>query len=124
MMLYLTPSIIQSLALKLYSAVPHSMADERTVSVITWMNPALRNLEKVNTIFSFAQIRGWYRDEAKQKALSDGTAKVCLLYQLLKFSEFGLDSSCCPTVPRNQILQHRAGNSLRRRRRRRQDGAR
>jgi hypothetical protein len=66
MMLYLTPSIIQSLALKLYSAVPHSMADERTVSVITWMNPALRNLEKVNTIFSFAQIRGWYRDQAKQ----------------------------------------------------------
>ncbi|KAJ7818920.1 ribonuclease H-like domain-containing protein [Mycena leptocephala] len=68
--------ILASLALKLYSAVPHSMADERTVSVITWMNPALRNLEKVNTIFSFAQIRGWYRDEAKQKALSDGTAKT------------------------------------------------
>ncbi|KAJ7915205.1 ribonuclease H-like domain-containing protein [Mycena leptocephala] len=68
--------ILASFALKLYSAVPHSMADERTVSVITWMNPALRNLEKVNTIFSFAQIRGWYRDEAKQKALSDGTAKT------------------------------------------------
>ncbi|KAJ7482891.1 ribonuclease H-like domain-containing protein [Mycena galericulata] len=61
--------IVASLALKFYSAVPHSMADERTVSVTTWMNPALRNLEKVNTIFSFAQIRGWYRDEAKQKAL-------------------------------------------------------
>ncbi|KAJ7434270.1 ribonuclease H-like domain-containing protein [Mycena galericulata] len=67
--------IVASLALKFYSAVPHSMADERTVSVTTWMNPALRNLEKVNTIFSFAQIRGWYRDEAKQKALADGTAK-------------------------------------------------
>ncbi|KAJ7758880.1 ribonuclease H-like domain-containing protein [Mycena maculata] len=68
--------IIVSLALKLYSVVPHSMADERTVSVITWMNPALRNHEKVNTIFSFAQIRQWYRDQAKQKALADGTAKV------------------------------------------------
>ncbi|KAJ7620470.1 ribonuclease H-like domain-containing protein, partial [Mycena rosella] len=54
--------IIAALALEFYSAVAHSMADERTVSVITWMNPALRNLEKVNTIFSFAQIRGWYRD--------------------------------------------------------------
>ncbi|KAJ7033550.1 ribonuclease H-like domain-containing protein [Mycena alexandri] len=68
--------IITSLALKLYSAVPHSMADERTVSVITWMNPALRNLEKVNTVFSFAQIRGWYRDVMKQKALADGTTKT------------------------------------------------
>ncbi|KAJ7435596.1 ribonuclease H-like domain-containing protein [Mycena galericulata] len=67
--------IIASLALKLYSAVPHSMADERTVSVLTWMNPALRNLEKVNTVFSFAQIRGWYRDQAKQKALAEGTTK-------------------------------------------------
>ncbi|KAJ7713729.1 ribonuclease H-like domain-containing protein [Mycena metata] len=68
--------IIASLALKLYSAVPHSMADERTVSVITWMNPVLRNLEKVSTVFSFAQIRGWYRDEMKQKALADGTTKT------------------------------------------------
>ncbi|KAJ7629632.1 hypothetical protein DFH06DRAFT_1338051 [Mycena polygramma] len=64
--------IIASLALKLYSAVPHSMADERTVSVVTWMNPALRNLEKVNTIFGFTQIRGWYRDVAKQKAEGTG----------------------------------------------------
>ncbi|KAJ7458998.1 ribonuclease H-like domain-containing protein [Mycena latifolia] len=68
--------IIAALALKFYSAVAHSMADERTASVITWMNPALRNLEKVDTIFSFAQIRGWYRDEKKQKALKDGTAKT------------------------------------------------
>ncbi|KAJ7606344.1 ribonuclease H-like domain-containing protein [Mycena polygramma] len=57
--------ILASLALKLYSAVPNSMADERTVSVITWMNPALRNQGKVDTIFSFAQIRGWYRDTRK-----------------------------------------------------------
>ncbi|KAF7350324.1 hypothetical protein MVEN_01336900 [Mycena venus] len=67
--------IVASLALKLYSAIPHSMADERTMSVITWQNPALRNLEKVNTIISFAQIRGWYRDQAKQKALAQGTTK-------------------------------------------------
>ncbi|KAJ7041752.1 ribonuclease H-like domain-containing protein [Mycena alexandri] len=60
----------------LYSAVPHSMADERTVSVITWINPALRNLAKVNTLFGFAQIRGWYKDVRKQKELLDGTAKT------------------------------------------------
>ncbi|KAJ7810560.1 ribonuclease H-like domain-containing protein [Mycena leptocephala] len=68
--------IIASLALKLYSAVPHSMADERTVSVITWMNSPLRNQQKVDTIFSFAQIRAYYRDQAKQKTLSEGTAKT------------------------------------------------
>ncbi|KAJ7490603.1 ribonuclease H-like domain-containing protein [Mycena latifolia] len=68
--------ILAALALKFYSTVAHSMADERTVSVITWMNPALRNLEKVNTIFSFAQIRGWYRDVAKQKALLSGETKT------------------------------------------------
>jgi len=45
------------------------------MSVITWQNPALRNLEKVDTIISFAQIRGWYRDQAKQKALAQGTVK-------------------------------------------------
>ncbi|KAJ7496082.1 ribonuclease H-like domain-containing protein [Mycena galericulata] len=62
--------------LAMYSAVPHSMADERTVSVLTWMDPALRNLQKVNTVFAFAQVRGWYRDAAKQQALSDGTTKT------------------------------------------------
>ncbi|KAJ7017102.1 ribonuclease H-like domain-containing protein [Mycena alexandri] len=68
--------IIAALALKLYSAVPHSMADERTVSFITWINPAVRNLAKVNTLFSFAQIRGWYKDVRKQKELLEGTAKA------------------------------------------------
>ncbi|KAJ7634034.1 hypothetical protein B0H17DRAFT_1217342 [Mycena rosella] len=67
--------IIAALALKFYSAVAHSMANERTVSVITWMNPALGNLKEVNTIFSFAQIRGWYRDVMKQMALLNGTDK-------------------------------------------------
>lgn len=52
------------------------MADERTVSVVTWINSPLRNQQKVDTIFSFAQIRGWYRDQDKQKAMADGTAKV------------------------------------------------
>ncbi|KAJ7213203.1 ribonuclease H-like domain-containing protein [Mycena rebaudengoi] len=61
--------IMAALAIKHYSATPHSMADERTVSVITWMNPALRNREKVDTVMAFAQIRGWYRDAAKQAAL-------------------------------------------------------
>ncbi|KAJ7078626.1 ribonuclease H-like domain-containing protein, partial [Mycena crocata] len=68
-------AVIQSIAVKLYSAVPHSMADERTVSVITWMNTALRNREKVDTVFSFVQIRGWKRDQDKQKVLIDGTYK-------------------------------------------------
>ncbi|KAJ6610939.1 hypothetical protein B0H10DRAFT_2058245 [Mycena sp. CBHHK59/15] len=68
--------ILASWALKLYPAVPNSMADERTVSVVTWINSPLRNQVKVDTIFSFDHFRGWYRDEDKQKAMSAGTAKT------------------------------------------------
>ncbi|KAJ7137522.1 hypothetical protein C8R43DRAFT_1132121 [Mycena crocata] len=68
--------VLASLALKLFSAVPHSMADERTVSVVTWMNTALRALMKVNTVFAYAMICAWNRNVAKQKALRDGTSKM------------------------------------------------
>jgi hypothetical protein len=36
------------------------MADERTASVITWMNSALRSRMKASTIIRQVQIRQWY----------------------------------------------------------------
>lgn len=51
--------------MKLYSAVPHSMADERTMSVVTMVNSALPNHQKVETIMAMTQIRSYYCGPAK-----------------------------------------------------------
>ncbi|KAF8060837.1 ribonuclease H-like domain-containing protein [Lyophyllum atratum] len=59
--------ILAAIAIKLYSAVPHSMADERTMSVVTMMNTALQNRQKVETIMAMAQIRNYYRTQKKRK---------------------------------------------------------
>lgn len=56
---------LQALAIKLYSAVPHSMADERTLSVVTMINTALRNRQGVETIMAMTQVRGYYKSKAK-----------------------------------------------------------
>jgi len=52
---------------KLYSAVPHSMADERTMSSITLLNSAQRNRQKVETVVSMAQINAFYKSEKPKK---------------------------------------------------------
>lgn len=53
--------LIQFLAVKLFSIVPNSMADERTVSVFTWLNSRLRNAQGVGTLVEQTQIRQWHR---------------------------------------------------------------
>lgn len=50
-------STLQALALKSFSAAPHSMADECTISVINLMNSALRNQKKVQILVPMTQIR-------------------------------------------------------------------
>ncbi|KAF8426126.1 hypothetical protein L210DRAFT_3566250, partial [Boletus edulis BED1] len=37
------------------------MADERTVSTITWLNSAKRNRQEVSTVQDHIQIRQWHR---------------------------------------------------------------
>jgi len=53
--------------MKLYSAIPHSMADERTMSVITMLNTAQRNHQTVSTVVAHAQIQGFYLADEKKK---------------------------------------------------------
>ena len=50
----------KALAIKLYSSVPHSMADERTMSAITLLNTAQRNRQLVPTVVAMAQVRAYY----------------------------------------------------------------
>ncbi|KAF8600206.1 hypothetical protein BDV93DRAFT_559689 [Ceratobasidium sp. AG-I] len=53
-------------AIKLFSIVPNSMTDERTVSTFTWLNSALRNHQDVATVVRQTQIRQFYGwDEEK-----------------------------------------------------------
>ena len=52
---------LQHLAVKLFSIVPNSMADERTVSVFTWLNSRLRSAQSVGTLVEQTQIRQWHR---------------------------------------------------------------
>ncbi|KAG5648450.1 hypothetical protein H0H81_007052, partial [Sphagnurus paluster] len=59
--------ILAAIATKLYAAVPHSMADERTMSVITMLNTAQRNRQKVASVMAMVQIRGFYHGERKTR---------------------------------------------------------
>lgn len=67
---------LQAIAIKLFSASPHSMAEERTMSVVTLMNSPQRNRQKVESIMAMAQIRGHYRDMEAQSA-SEGPKVYC-----------------------------------------------
>ena len=55
----------QHLASKLFSIVPNSMAEERTVSTFTWLNSRLRNNQSVETLVEQTQIRQWHRHGIK-----------------------------------------------------------
>ncbi|OAX43104.1 hypothetical protein K503DRAFT_234294 [Rhizopogon vinicolor AM-OR11-026] len=53
--------VLGALAIKLYSVVPVSMADERTVSTITWLNSPTRSRQDIATLKETIQIRQWHR---------------------------------------------------------------
>jgi hypothetical protein len=37
------------------------MADERTMSVVTWLNSARRSRQQISTVADHVKIRGWHR---------------------------------------------------------------
>ena len=61
---YLTHSYVQALAIKLYSVVPVSMADKRTVSTITWLKSPTRSRQDISTLKEHIQIHQWHRWQA------------------------------------------------------------
>ena len=65
-----TNTELQAIAIKLYSAVPHSMAEERTISVFTMLNTAQRNRQKVSTVVAMAQVGLYYKSLRSSKVLS------------------------------------------------------
>jgi hypothetical protein len=55
---------MKTLAVKIFSVRPSSMPEERTMSVFTRMNSALRNRQNVRTLVDMTQIRQWYMYES------------------------------------------------------------
>ncbi|KAF8833058.1 hypothetical protein BDN67DRAFT_1017999 [Paxillus ammoniavirescens] len=61
--------VLGALALKIFSAVPISMANEHTMSTITWLNSPRRSTQGVGTLRDHINIHQWhhYKPEALQK---------------------------------------------------------
>ncbi|KAG1750066.1 hypothetical protein EDB19DRAFT_1677697 [Suillus lakei] len=53
-------SRIHALAIKLYSVIPVSMADGRTISTMTWLNSPTRSRQDITTLKERIQIRQWH----------------------------------------------------------------
>ncbi|EED78338.1 predicted protein [Postia placenta Mad-698-R] len=98
--------ILGALAIKLYSVVPNSMADERTMSMITWLNSACRSKQDVRTLQDYIKIRQWYRwdPQSTKKALTvswhdmDETIRAPSWH-----TEQAQDSECGPDIPSSPI---------------------
>ncbi|KAG2137985.1 hypothetical protein DEU56DRAFT_912620 [Suillus clintonianus] len=59
--------LIKTLAIKIFSIRPSSMPEERTMSVFTHMNSALRNRQDVRTLVDMTQIRQWHMYDSTSK---------------------------------------------------------
>ncbi|KAG1823727.1 uncharacterized protein BJ212DRAFT_1574327 [Suillus subaureus] len=53
--------VLPIIAIKMFSAVPISMADERTMSTITWLNSPRRANQNLETLQNHIKIRQWHR---------------------------------------------------------------
>ncbi|KAK1223490.1 hypothetical protein PQX77_013648 [Marasmius sp. AFHP31] len=59
--------VLAAIAIKIFSALPTSMTEERAVSIVTWINSARRNKQSVATVSQQLRVRQWYRmDEASK----------------------------------------------------------
>ncbi|KIJ35572.1 hypothetical protein M422DRAFT_262154 [Sphaerobolus stellatus SS14] len=54
-------SALAFIAIKIFSICPSSIADERTMSTITWLNDPLRSRQKVSTLVDMIQVRQFIR---------------------------------------------------------------
>ncbi|KAL0952949.1 hypothetical protein HGRIS_014937 [Hohenbuehelia grisea] len=65
--------VLAALAVKIFSAVPVSMVDERTMSVVTWLNGPKRRRQTVETVSNYLAIRGYNHidiENTRRKPLS------------------------------------------------------
>jgi hypothetical protein len=73
----------QSIAIKMYSIVPNSMSEERTMSNLTLVNSALRSRQGVQTMVDQVQIRQYYR--TKNPVSTCSTSRQPLLIRAAEF---------------------------------------
>ncbi|KIJ10218.1 hypothetical protein PAXINDRAFT_86391 [Paxillus involutus ATCC 200175] len=67
-------NVLGALAMKIFAAVPVSMTDERTMSMITWLNSPRRNRQDIETLQDHIKIRQWHR--------TGPGAKVCRIFYI------------------------------------------
>ncbi|KAG7085347.1 hypothetical protein E1B28_002913 [Marasmius oreades] len=59
--------VLAAIAIKIFSALPTSMTEERAVSIVTWMNSARRNHQSVAMVSHLLRVRQWYRMDVASK---------------------------------------------------------
>ncbi|KAG1855316.1 hypothetical protein DFJ58DRAFT_880773, partial [Suillus subalutaceus] len=91
-------NILATLAVKVFSVRPSSMPEERTMSVFTRMNSALRNRQNVSTLVNMTQIRQWYMYDSASKHPERPTINFYDLDAQL----FGVWSESRQTAPRSK----------------------
>lgn len=73
----------QALAIKLYSILVNSMPDERTMSVVTWLNSPRANRQHVGTLRDAAVIRSFSRANPKVSSSSSLSETTLIGYILI-----------------------------------------
>ena len=69
----------KAMAIKLYSSICHSMADERTMSGITLLNTAQQNRQLIPTVVAMAQVRAYYMGARPQRvSVVNGNVKMAV----------------------------------------------
>ncbi|KAJ7215069.1 ribonuclease H-like domain-containing protein, partial [Mycena pura] len=75
--------------LKLFSLTVNSMADERTNSMVTWMNSPLRGRQSVQTIQDMVQVGQFHRSQARAEAATKAS-----YHPVVKFRKLDAGKIC------------------------------
>lgn len=75
--------IHQVLGVKLYSVVPNSMAEERTVSTFTKLNSADRAAQKADTIVNITKVKQHLRRKTTSVSASKSSHTKCHFSHLI-----------------------------------------
>lgn len=84
--------IVAFIAVKLFSIVPSSMVDERTMSTFTWLNSPRRNRQLVSNIVDMTLIRENYRQKDPQLKNKPRSQIVTNFYELTARDQKDCDS--------------------------------
>ena len=77
----------KAIAIKLFGAPLHSMADERTMSAVIMINTAQRNRQKVNVVIALTQVRAFYYVQKKLRVCTFSLTLSSLITAIYSFGK-------------------------------------